>query len=696
MPGRLGATKFEPITDDDGFDADDFFDDDGDMWQDDEDDLDDLLETGDLDERYGVGMGVHGNGNNLGYQNGGGGGRSGGGGGWQGASGYGGNGRIGNDKSQYRSVGGDMSMSLYDDGGDGSKRTMLRFVAFFIVCVLIFSIPGSDDGVVDLDNGAGASASTPIVVDETTSTTSNATSAVINNNDNNSLAFDDDDDYYGIAEESTSNSNSNINSEFPDEDDYNEIYDDDLGEDNDFLDDVLDDDAFIEGGKYSSGNDGEDGDGGNGEVDGEQNGGTGSDTSNTNGDSELNGGSEENGETSQGGDEEHFGDSNDVGYTGGSSEENSEGDDETSNNGEESTEGNDDFVKSHLVEGEEDDLAPNSKDFYDDNIGDDDYDQGQESAETSETSDPSSSSTTKAESGGEQEDNPSTAEECIDGYEQIAWEGIQRQCSWLRQDKNIVICAKKEDFQRVCRKTCGICEVNKNQDDNNQNDDGVNNEDLGTEETEPEAEGSDNTSTEEECIDGDEKIQWKEGLRSCSWLSEDKNIVHCAQNEDFQRICKKTCGVCETEDDEDNEDKEESDGVDTPTGGENVENGGTTATPTASPTSSPTIVPTLSPTASPTIAPTPSPTASPSLSPTKLPTISPTSSPSKHPTKGPTASPTIGTEEDIAETGVCKDEEGDISIKEKARNCAWVDDNFRYCAFLDVQTFCKETCGLCD
>ena len=57
MPGKkLGATKFEPIG---GYDADDFFDDDADLWQDDTSDLDELLESGDLDSSYGVGINKH-------------------------------------------------------------------------------------------------------------------------------------------------------------------------------------------------------------------------------------------------------------------------------------------------------------------------------------------------------------------------------------------------------------------------------------------------------------------------------------------------------------------------------------------------------------------------------------------------------------------------------------------------------------
>ena len=86
------------------------------------------------------------------------------------------------------------------------------------------------------------------------------------------------------------------------------------------------------------------------------------------------------------------------------------------------------------------------------------------------------------------------------------------------------------------------------------------------------------------------------------------------------------------------------------------------------------------------MSPTLSPTTIPSLSPRILSTNNPSSSPTMHVTSSPTVSLTVE----------CKNEDGQLSIKETMRFCAWVDDNFRCCAFLDVQTFCKETCGLCD
>ena len=57
--------------------------------------------------------------------------------------------------------------------------------------------------------------------------------------------------------------------------------------------------------------------------------------------------------------------------------------------------------------------------------------------------------------------------------------------------------------------------------------------------------------TEDECIDGDEEIEWKKGPKPCSWLLEGKNIVNCAHNEEFLRVCPKTCGGCGLDNDVD-------------------------------------------------------------------------------------------------------------------------------------------------
>merc|ERR1712147_468831 len=70
------------------------------------------------------------------------------------------------------------------------------------------------------------------------------------------------------------------------------------------------------------------------------------------------------------------------------------------------------------------------------------------------------------------------------------------------------------------------------------------------------------TSTEEDCEDGDEEIEWKGSQKSCSWLLEGKNVVNCATNEDFQRVCKKSCGVCDADSGDENAEEEEEVGED--------------------------------------------------------------------------------------------------------------------------------------
>ena len=174
MPGKLGATKFEPISSSNagGYDADDFFDDDVDMWQDDTDDLDDLLESGDLDDRYGVGRSSNGSNNNHGYQNG--------------------------SLGQYRTVGrggGERSTGFHEEQSASKKKRLLRFLVLFILVCALISLPMSKEDNYDSgdDNMNGLSRND---VDDD----------AVANPSNNSIQIDgDDDDTYGGQKGATHN-----------------------------------------------------------------------------------------------------------------------------------------------------------------------------------------------------------------------------------------------------------------------------------------------------------------------------------------------------------------------------------------------------------------------------------------------------------------------------------------------------------
>lgn len=570
MPGKLGATKFEPISSNGGYDADDFFDDDGDMWQDDTNDLDDLLESGDLDETYGM---RGGNSNPMGgYQNGG----------------------RGNSSSgmagQYRNTGrGGGSKMTYEDKEVSQSKKLLRIVAIFLIVFVVLLPMGdndaeqtgsfvtgvhnsvTDDDLEPVSNIDGNLQDTPL---PTVSPTKHPKKTVVNEvtmSPTEGSKIDNEETHENGDGTKFEGNDGDEEQETNENDDEETDNDEETGDD---LTKIDDDD----------------------EEDNDK--------------------------------EEHNDKEKD-------NEKEEEKDDKEEHNNEDDG------------EEEDDDLSPTN----DDEKENDNQENGEEKDDDLTTTNNDKEEGNKEDNGEEKDDDSSPTNG--DKEEHNNQENGEDKDDDLAPIDNE---NEKEDAEN---------------DDEDKSDDLAsvdNEENEGTEEHgDTKIDGVSNDNKDEECKDADEEITIKGKTETCQYLNEKpKNLKFCSWKK-VNAVCLKSCGLCgdNNNDDFDNDDAEITDDL---------------AVLEEEKSDSPSAVPSESPSASPSEAPSETPSGSIS---------SPIDSSSE--------SSSSGTESTTALE--CKDLEGKVAVKDHKVDCKWLGKavkNLKYCAYTNVSTHCKESCGLCD